>query len=85
MIIKAFAIRDVKAEAYSPPMFFPTKGKALQEFGDAANDSKSYVNKHPQDYVLFEIGTYDDATGRLEALDAPVSLGLGSDFIREAA
>lgn len=65
MILKVFAVRDMKVEAFLQPFFSPSVGGALRAFGDAANDKQCPFNKHPNDFVLFEIGTYDDSDGML--------------------
>lgn len=80
MIIKAFAIRDTKADAYMQPFFCATNGMAVRAFKDGVNDDKSPFFKHPEDYVLFELGTYDDSSGVLSSLSSPVSLGVGIEY-----
>lgn len=81
MILKVFAVRDLKAEAFLQPFFSPSVGSAMRAFSDAVNDKNCPFNKHPADYALFEIGTYDDSSGLLEAL-IPVKLySLGSDLV----
>lgn len=60
-----FAIYDLKAEAYNPPFTVATKGQAIRAFSDLVNDSNSSISKHPEDYVLFKLGTIDISTGAL--------------------
>lgn len=81
MILKAFSIFDTKTEAHSKPFFAITTGEAIRTFSDAVGDQNSALNKHPHDYVLFEIGTYDDATGIL-ASNVPTNLGLASEYLK---
>lgn len=73
------SIRDSKAEAWLNPMFFLARGQAIRAFSDAVNDPKSDFYKHPEDYVLFELGYFNQLTGEVEVV-APVSLGIGSNF-----
>lgn len=68
MILKIFAVRDMKAEAFLQPFFSPSVGSALRAFSDAVNDKNCPFNKHPDDYVLYEIGTYNDQTAWIEAM-----------------
>lgn len=84
MKLKVFSVFDSKAEVFQQPFFSLTKGQALRGFTDAANDKNHPMGAHPEDYALFEIGEFDDATGRVEPLKSPVSLGLAIEFVRPA-
>lgn len=80
MILKVFAVYDVKAVAYMQPFFSNSVGSALRAFGDASCEDRSPLSKHPADYNLFELGSFDDASGLLESLPAPKYLGSALDF-----
>lgn len=69
MILKVFAVRDTKAQAFLQPFYSPSVGSAMRAFSDAVNDKSCPFNKHPEDYLLYEIGTYDDSTAVLSPLD----------------
>lgn len=77
-----FAIFDSKAEAYMQPWFAPTKGVALRNFAQAANDTSSDFHRFAADYTLFEIGTWDQHTGDLVAHDAKLNLGTALEFVK---
>lgn len=73
------SIYDVKAEAFSQPMFFQAVGQALRSFIDAVSDTSRADNnfaKHPADYNLYRIGEFDDQTGAIVPED-PFHLGNG--------
>lgn len=57
------AIFDVKIGAYARPVAVPADGAAIRSFQDAVNDKSTEYNKHPEDYSIFNIGTYDDVSG----------------------
>lgn len=76
-----YCIFDSKAEAYMTPWFVDKDGQALREFEDAIRDPQSPFNKHPEDYTLFKIGTFDQWKGKLSSLDTPVSMGVGIEYI----
>lgn len=78
-----FSVYDSKAEAYLPPFFLPTKASALRAFGDAAVDPKHQFAAHPEDYTLFELGTYDESTGVIVPHEVKIGLGSALDFCRE--
>lgn len=81
MITKVFAIYDTKALCFGVPFFMPTVGGAVRAFADVANESTSTIYKHPTDYILFQVGEFDDDKGDLHNLLPNVNLGLASDFV----
>lgn len=71
------AIRDQQLDAYSRPFFTPTPGAAIREFQDEANRPESPVFKHPGDYELIQLATFDDTTGRFTNIEHPKQLATG--------
>ncbi len=61
----AFTIYDTKTESFSNPFFAPTQGAAIRIFSDSASDPATLLNKHPQDFQLYEIGSWNDNTAEL--------------------
>jgi hypothetical protein len=39
------------------------------------------LNKHPEDFRLFQLGEYDDNSGFFDNLDEPVLLARSTDFV----
>lgn len=76
-----FSVYDSAAKFYSDPFFALTKGQALRDFVTACNDPKTYLNQHPSDYTLFELGSFDELTGNFSMHLTPVSLGKAVEFI----
>jgi len=66
MISKMYSVFDKKAKIYNPPVFLHNTGVACRAFGELANNPEHQYGKHPGDYELWEIGTYDDALARVE-------------------
>jgi len=81
MKLKLFSIHDSKAAAFITPFFSPTTATALRSFATAANDMQTDFYKYGGDYTLFELGTFDQETARLETHQAPVNLGLAISFV----
>lgn len=79
---QVMTVKDTKAEAYLVPFFTGSIGEALRSFGDAVADVNHPFNKHPEDYVLFHIGSYGEQTGMITPLEAPKSLGVALDFVK---
>lgn len=80
MIKKQFAIYDSKAEFYSDPYPYHTTGEALRAFTETANDANSNISKHPEDFTLFEIGSYDNTSASWTPLEAKKSLGTALEY-----
>jgi len=60
MMTKMYSVFDKKAKIYNPPVFLHNTGVACRAFGELANNPDHQYGKHPGDYELWEIGTYDD-------------------------
>ena len=63
MIHKIYSIYDSKSEAYSLPFYYQHEGQATRTFSDWVNDPQTPYGKHPEDYTMFAMGTYDEITG----------------------
>lgn len=81
MEIIVVSIKDRLANVHGQPMFFATTGTAIRAFQDAINDQQSNVSKHPDDYDLFQLGTYNDETGTFTNAEAgPKLLAVGKQL-----
>ncbi|AXH77317.1 MAG: nonstructural protein [Microviridae sp.] len=67
--------------SFAPPAFFPAKGAAVRSFIDAIADGKGNLGKHPEDFILHELGTFDDQDGTFTNVDRPTILATGSDYL----
>lgn len=63
MNLTVVSVRDSKANAYGIPVCVPTVAAAVRSFSDQINGQDSTLTKHPQDFDLFVLGTFDDNTG----------------------
>lgn len=79
MISNICSIFDGKAEAYMQPFFVQAIGVAKREFGNLVNDPSHPIGKHPEDYTLFVVGTWEEMEGKLVSLE-PRAIGNGLDF-----
>lgn len=71
MLLKAYSIRDSKADVFNTPFYQKTHGEAERTFQQLAKDEKSTICKYPDDFDLYYLGEYDDQTGKMESLDSP--------------
>lgn len=84
MTLKFFAVRDMKALAFLQPFFSNSTGSALRAFGDAVADKSCPFSKHPEGYVLYEIGAYDDSTAELTSVSPVKMMACAMDFVNVA-
>lgn len=71
MLLKIFSIRDDKAGYFNTPFFQRTTGEAERSLQQLVSDKNTLPGKYPEDYSLYEIGSYDDQTGLITAEDSP--------------
>lgn len=82
MIYKIVALRDRAADVFSVPQFVPSIGAAVRSFGDAINSkSEEALCKHPEDFDLFELGSFDDNEGTFN-VHVPRQVAVGKDMVR---
>lgn len=79
MKLKIFSVRDSAMDAYARPFFTPTVALAARSFRDEVNRPDSEMSKHPADYELFELGEYDEDSGKFVNAESPRSIVRGSD------
>lgn len=74
-------VRDRAADVYGAPSFVASIGSAIRSFGDEINRDadNNMFSKHPDDFDLFSLGTYDDSTAVFEC-GLPAQLALGKDL-----
>ena len=75
-----FTIYDSKANAYLTPFFLHKDGMALRVFTDCVNDTQHQFGKHPEDYTLFNIGSWDDEKAKF-LINNPIALAVGIELV----
>lgn len=78
--MKIFAVWDNKAEAFMQPFFSDTVGLALRAFQNNIENPESIMNKYPNDFCLYEIGTFDEASGIIENHEQNKNLGMAIEY-----
>jgi hypothetical protein len=66
MKLNAYTIYDVASGVYMRPFFSQADGQAIRGFKDIACDADHEIGKHPEDYTLYRIGSFNDNTGKME-------------------
>lgn len=79
MKLQIVAIRDSKADAFGQPNFVVSIGSAVRSFTDETNrqGADNMLYRHPDDFVLYHLGTYDDMHAEFDLLKNPVILARG--------
>jgi len=73
----AFSVYDAKAKAFMQPWFLPTEELALRAFGDCVKDPEHNFGRHPEDYILHQVGAWCPSNGTLTCPDAPMVIATG--------
>ena len=74
------SVKDRLADVYSQPMYFATEGQAIRAFQDALADTQNAMSKHPDDYDLVRLGSFNDTTGRFTNVELPTVLAMGKQL-----
>lgn len=71
MLLYVMAAFDKKAAAFMQPFYASRPEVGLRSFQEAANIEDHQVCKHPEDFSLFQLGTWDDNTGLFQLYPTP--------------
>ena len=74
MISNIYTIYDVKAEAYLTPFFLQNEAILKRTIMDTLSDDNHMFGKHPEDYIMYYVGEYDDQTGQIVSPETPTVL-----------
>lgn len=70
-LLIAYTLHDVKAVTYSPPFFTTNDMVAKRMVSDLVQDNNTSVGRHPSDYKLYKIGTFDEGNAAMTPLSIP--------------
>lgn len=84
MIQKLFTIYDNKARCYQSIFMAPTLPAGMRMFADAISDPNSSLARHPADFTLVEVGTFDERLGNVNKKEGgPHPVAPATDFIMD--
>lgn len=75
------SVRDAKAEIFGQPIFTGKIGTVARSFADEVNRNAAdnpYF-RHPSDYTLYQLGTFNDETGQFTNLETPRLILIGNE------
>lgn len=82
--LKIIAVRDRQLNAFMRPFAAQSLGQAIRSFRDEVNNPQSDLNKHPEDYELYHIADYDEATAAIVQSDPlPAQIAIASNLIEK--
>lgn len=81
MIISA--VKDLKSDIFLQPQFQRSVADALRNWEIVANEGDSMVSRFPDDFVLYQLGTFDPNTAQIELLDRPSNLASAAELKRK--
>ena len=79
MIYGVYSIYDAAADVFTAPTIDISDASAVRAFQQALANSGSVMNFKPDDFSLYQVGTFDVETGALDAMVPPSRLFVGSD------
>lgn len=77
------SILDTAAGAYGRPAYIASEGVAIRQFQDEVNreSEDNQLYKHPDDFQLYYLGTFDDNTGGFDLLASPKMIARAKDIM----
>lgn len=82
-MMQVCAVWDVKAAAFSTPMFFATAALAVRAFSSAVEAPRSPLAEHPADFSMLRLGEFDPNSGKFTCLATPEFLCSASSVIAQ--
>lgn len=79
---QVFSLFDKTSLSYNLPMFYTSQGEAMRGFLDIIEDTRTIVHRHPEDFSLYLIGSFDENSGLVDSLQEPKQVCTAIDLIR---
>ena len=78
-----YSVFDKAIQAYTRPFIMRSNGEALRSFMNEVLDNvESPMNRHPEDYGLFRLGTFDERTGMIVG-EEPVCIARAHELVAD--
>lgn len=78
---KVISVFDTAAQVFARPFFVTATGQAIRDFTDEINREAqdNPLFRHPDDFILYQLGEFDDETGSIRSSEIPSVLVRGKD------
>lgn len=80
--MKLFALRDTKAEAFNRPFCSATRLTAQREIQHGLAEN-NMLRTFAMDYTLYEVGSFDEETGRITPCPDPYHVIDVSELVQD--
>lgn len=80
--MKLFSVRDLKSGSFSRAFSDTDVHMACRGFESVVNRPDSQYGQFPDDFALFELGSYDPQTGMVMSNDTPTELVRARSVLR---
>ncbi len=79
MRLDIFTVHDVVSEKWGKPFFGDNAASAIRGFSEVCKDEGHEFAKHPSDYSLYHVGSFETDSGKIEAM-SPRQIAEASSF-----
>lgn len=77
MLSNVISVYDKKTGLFDKPFVVRHNGEAIREWDIVTKDTQTKFGKNPEDFDLYQIGTYNDETGEMVSLKPHTHLASG--------
>ncbi len=74
MKLEMYCVYDEKAQAFLRPFCMPNDGMAIRAIKNSALEEGHAFANNPEDYKLYNVGTFDEQTSVLVCHQPPVEI-----------
>lgn len=82
MIKNVYSLFDKKAKLFTPPFVSDNVQTARRSLMLPVNELESFLGMYPDDYEVYDLGTFDDSTGKIEPREVKDFCFNLSDLVR---
>lgn len=82
MKMEVFSVYDLVTNVFQPPLYAHNAGDALriiQKYLDGDNN----MSRHPADFALYHLGSFDDGPGLVSPIDPPVQVIAINELVKK--
>lgn len=84
MKLHIFAVKDRALNAFMTPWFAQTVNQAIRMFQDEVNNPQGQMIKHPDDYDLYHLGSWNDDNGNFTNIEND-QIAIGKNMVNSDA
>lgn len=70
-----YSVYDRASGIYDRPFISHSDAAAVRAFSDIASDADHPIGKHPEDFTLYRVGTWEDNNGTIVPQDPEKVIG----------